>query len=381
MDLTRYIFIDGHCHPLSRRQMELDGLAMRQCFTESRSRKVMTEFVPESLHYTDMINRAGELFGINGEGELLSFRSNQDRTEYVRTLLDEMSFGALIVDGGFSPEEMMPPSQMASITGRPVFDCRRIETVLESAIMDSDSFANCLEQFATQLFVEAAGGGGIPVALKTIAGYRGGLDIKMCSVSDAESDYANVKRRFMAEPASRRIERCPFYHYCLMQAFELAACHNIPVQIHTGLGDDDADLVSVNPALLQPLFRSSTLHHTNFVLLHCYPYVREAAIMSALYPNVYMDLSLAINLVSPRATDLILEALACAPSSKILAGSDGHTSVESLWYGAYCWKRGLSVAMDKLVDEGFLSIAQAQQVAANILHGNAIRLYNLEGLI
>lgn len=379
MDLRSYIFVDQHAHPLTRNQMEMDGFSFRQCFTESRSRSVTMDFVPDSLHYTDMINQLGALFGTEGEGEILSLRSNQERTEYIRMLLDSMSFGALLIDDGYAPSDMMPLAQMASISARPVFKINRIEQVLEDSIANTSSFDELASKFAQMLVAETAGGGGKPVAFKTIMGYRGGLQLDIVSQKDAEADYPAVVELFK-DSARRRIERRPLYHYFLMQAFELAACHGLPVQVHTGLGDDDAELIKVNPALMQPLFKMQSLSHTKFVLLHCYPYVREAAIMAALYPNVYFDLSLSVNLVSARAADLILEGLACAPSTKLLAGSDGHTCVEALWYGALCWKRGLSLALDKLISEEYLSFEQAEVVAANVLHGNAIRLYQLEGL-
>jgi uncharacterized protein len=337
------------------------------------------DFLPDMLHYTNMLNTLRARFGVAGEGGLLSWRSQQDRTEYVRTLLDDMFFGGLIIDDGYAPPEAMPLAQMASITGRPVFACRRIESVLESSISEADSFDALSISFARSLVSDSAGGGGPPVALKTIMGYRGGLQLDIVSAAEAAADFAAVKQQFK-DPACRRLERRPLYHYFLMQAFELAACHSLPVQIHTGLGDDDADLVKVNPALMQPVFRLPTLQHTNFVLLHCYPYVREAAVMAALYPNVFFDLSLSVNLVSASAKQLIREALACAPSTKLLAGSDGHTAVESIWYGAYCWKKHLSSVLTDLILEEYLTPDQAQQVGANVLHGNAIRLYGLEGL-
>ena len=101
-----------------------------------------------------------------------------------------------------------------------------------------------------------------------------------------------------------------------------------------GLGDDDQDLIQANPALLQPLIRQATLKHTRWQLHHCYPYVREAALLCSLYPNVYTDLSLAINLLSPLSDHLLMEAYSCAPGNKILTATNGHSIAETRWYAA-----------------------------------------------
>ena len=50
----------------------------------------------------------------------------------------------------------------------------------------------------------------------------------------------------------------------------------LPVQLHTGFGDPDEDLHRANPALLAGFCRATRAGGTPIVLLHCYPYHREA---------------------------------------------------------------------------------------------------------
>ena len=62
-----------------------------------------------------------------------------------------------------------------------------------------------------------------------------------------------------------------------------------PVQFHTGLGDNDINLVLANPAHLQPMIEY--YKEVDFVLLHSsYPYTREAGYLASVYPNVFVDL-------------------------------------------------------------------------------------------
>jgi hypothetical protein len=329
-------FFDCHAHSILREHMKLDAGRFRACWTESRDAGMLDQHVPAHLHYMDMLRRLGELLSVTGEQAILEKRARLDEREYVRMLWDDAQIECLIVDHGFGGDKMLPIPQLEELAGRPVFECRRIETVLEDCIKITDSFSALNKEFAWRLVAETPLN---PVALKTIMAYRGGLQLDIVSSAQAESDYPAVKNEFAGGKA--RIARRPLYHYFLMQAFELAACHSLPVQVHTGLGDDDQDLVDANPALLQPLFRLDTLRHTNWILLHCYPYVREAALMCALYANVFMDLSLALTLVSPLADNLIIEAVSCAPFTKLLTATDGHSVPETHWYGATIWKESL----------------------------------------
>jgi predicted TIM-barrel fold metal-dependent hydrolase len=166
----------------------------------------------------------------------------------------------------------------------------------------------------------------------------------------------------------------------LWRAFEVARESSLPVQIHTGLGDSDEDLLESNPLLLKSMFENKNFSSVRFVLLHCYPFVREAAHLAALYPNVYMDLSLACFLVSANIETILTEAISLAPISKILTGTDGHSAPETHWYGALALKRGLSSVLSSLIEKDFLDYSHAVKIAEDILHGNARRLYKLEGL-
>ena len=60
------------------------------------------------------------------------------------------------------------------------------------------------------------------------------------------------------------------------------------VQFHTGLGDNDIDLLRSSPSHLQPVIKAYP--QTIFVLLHSsYPYTRDAGYLTAVYSNVFLD--------------------------------------------------------------------------------------------
>src|SRR5205814_7578670 len=95
----------------------------------------------------------------------------------------------------------------------------------------------------------------------TIAAYRGGLD--------------RVSETAVAALAANEATGDP-----------------LPVQVHCGFGDPDLHLARADPSHLKPLVERFA--ETPFVLLHCYPFVREAGWLAHVYRNVHFDVSLAI---------------------------------------------------------------------------------------
>jgi predicted TIM-barrel fold metal-dependent hydrolase len=139
----------------------------------------------------------------------------------------------------------------------------------------------------------------------------------------------------------------------------------VPLQIHTGFGDTDLDLALADPALLRPLFQDRRTKGCPVALLHCYPFVAQAAYLASVYPQIWMDLSLTIPLVEPLAAELVRDALGLCPATKLLAGTDGHSYPEMYWWGVRTWRRALT------------QIPDASEVADRILATNARELYRL----
>jgi predicted TIM-barrel fold metal-dependent hydrolase len=180
------------------------------------------------------------------------------------------------------------------------------------------------------------------VGLKTIAAYRGGLDLAL--VSDEVRDG-------------------------LMRALEANAEDPLPVQVHCGFGDADLSLPLARPGLLKPLIERYDT--TPFVLLHCYPFVREAGWLAHVYPNVFFDLSLTIPHVTQPATAL-REALELAPVSKLLYASDAARTPELYFLAATWWRDALAEVLPELSGD------DAEDDARAILRDNARALYRLD---
>jgi predicted TIM-barrel fold metal-dependent hydrolase len=163
--------------------------------------------------------------------------------------------------------------------------------------------------------------------------------------------------------------------YLLRAALEEAAAAEFPVQFHVAFGDDDADLRLANPLQLRALLTDPAFRRVPFVLLHCYPYIREAGYLAALYAHVFIDVSLAVPLTGHGCAAAFSEALELAPISKLLFATDAHSVPELFYVGALHGRQGLAQTLDRLVAEEIISADQAEEAAVDILWRNAAALY------
>ncbi len=148
-----------------------------------------------------------------------------------------------------------------------------------------------------------------------------------------------------------------------------------PLQVHTGFGDEDLYLPATNPALLKPLLEHPSAAGARIVVLHTYPYTRQAGWLASLYPNVYFDLSLAIPLAAHAAESLLSEALELAPWGQLLYASDGFVGPELFFLGARRFREALARVLEDLIRRGFLFGSEAEDVAEGVLRSNAHEIY------
>jgi predicted TIM-barrel fold metal-dependent hydrolase len=151
----------------------------------------------------------------------------------------------------------------------------------------------------------------------------------------------------------------------------------LPVQIHTGLGDRDLRLAAANPALLQPFLASAEPSGVPIVLLHCYPYHRQAGWLAQVFPHVYVDVGLTIAQVGARADAVIGEFCELAPFGKLLFSTDGYALPELYLVGAAQFRHSFGRLLGGWVADGAMAAEDGLRVAALVGAGNARRLYGL----
>lgn len=222
------------------------------------------------------------------------------------------------------------------------------------------------------------------VSFKSISAYRSGLDINL-NWTDEDLETALATMSFPTWNRIRGHDR-PIVRItdtilvdCIVKAgLEAARVHNIPVQFHCGFGDNDLDLTTANPLLLRPVF--TAYPDVKIVLLHAaWPYTRDAAYLTSVYTGVYLDLGLAIPLLSARGMfRAVDEALEIAPITKLLYSSDAHSVPDAFYLAARCGRRVISSVIAASVVSGDLGPDEAKEAIRKILAENAIRLYRLQ---
>ena len=370
MNLNHIPILDHHAHPLLRPEAIQTAVSFQQWFTESTHPATHQHHVPHSLFFRTGIKWLAELLGCEATiTAVLAARAAIPYTQWSHRLFNDANISMVLCDYGYSTADSYTPATFPALLPCPVHPILRLETYFQELIVVHSNFDDAIEAFIATLRQARADG---YVALKSIIAYRSGLDIAPADRAGAEAAYNSLHAE--AQRNGRvRLAAKPLCDYLLWLAAEEAARQELPLQIHTGFGDEDADLRTANPLHLRPLIAQTK---ANLVLLHIgWPFSRETAHLAALYPNVWLDLSLAIPFATTGIPALLREVLGMAHHSKILFATDAFTMPDIFWLAARWGRWGLGRVLDELISEGFLSAREAEETAVSILHRNAQTLY------
>ncbi|RZT15874.1 hypothetical protein EV589_4029 [Mycobacterium sp. BK558] len=287
--------------------------------------------------------------------------------ELATTMLPAAGVSRWIVDTGFKGDRITPHSRLAELAGGQSSEIIRLERVAEDLIEDGtapDDFPDAMRAALTRAADDPA-----VVGTKTIVAYRTGFDIDWSAPADA--DVVTRARDLAARPGSPRIDDPVLIAFGVHEA----AAHGLPIQVHVGFGDRDLDLHRCDPLLLLPLLR--TMPPVPLLLLHCYPYHRQAGYLAQAFDHVNFDVGLAINYLGPRSTGLVAEALDTAPFAKQLYSSDAFGPPELHVLGSVLWRRAMGLVLGEWVRTGDCSEADAIRIVDMIGVTNAQRVYGL----
>jgi hypothetical protein len=309
--------VDHHAHGILRARPSLDEF--RGLFSESPDARQWPH-VATGLTYRRALRELAAFFGCEpAEAAVYEHRLATNPGDYASALLRATGTDVLLVDDGYPPPEEAVEwrelGELAACDARPIL---RIEN------HTTDEIPTARERGY--------------VALKTIAAYRGGLD--------------RVSDQVVAALEANEATGAP-----------------LPVQVHCGFGDSDLWLARADPSHLKPLVER--FRETPFVLLHCYPFVREAGWLAHVYGNVWFDLSLTIPHVS-RPAEALRQALELAPVSKLLYASDAARTPELYYLAAKWWRESLAEVLEEALPPD-----EAERDGRAILHENALALYGL----
>jgi predicted TIM-barrel fold metal-dependent hydrolase len=376
IDFTQVPVIDNHCHGIMQDQTFNNLAGWRQAFTESTDPGMARDHVASTAFYRRLIRTLADFLGCEPvEEAVFAARTGRDGRELTGTLFRAANVDTLLLDTGFPPpEEVLPVPELGDLGGCRSEPMLRLEILMERLLAEHDSLEEVKEALVAEL--DDVRGRGY-VALKSIAAYRTGLDIREWSREEAEVAFQEY--RLAAGEGPARLVHKPLLDTLLHVAFVQAARQEVPVQFHVGYGDADTDLLLGNPLYLRPVLQRPDYRGMPVVLLHeCYPYTRQGGYLAAVYQNVYLDLSYGIPLLGyGEMLSFTRQALGVAPSSKLMYSSDGIGVPELHWISAIDGRRVIGEALGELVSRGELDLAAAEAAGEDVLRANATRLYAL----
>jgi uncharacterized protein len=313
------------------------------------------------------------LFGLGLDAtydDYLAVRAEHAPRELNRLMITATNASHLVVDTGLHASTLTTPAQLEEQTGIPSYEVVRLERVAEE-VAPASTPATFAAGFADSLRAAAVGA----VGFKSIIAYRYGLDVGDVRPTPAEVRTAFAEWQRTAEREQRfRITSPVLMTHILWEAVGLGK----PIQFHIGYGDSDISVFRADPSRLTRFLAATVDSGTRFTLLHCYPFVREAAILSQVFPHVYADVGLVTHFLGPAGATPLRQLLELTPFTKVLYSSDAYGLPEHFLVSALNWRRALGAVLDGWIGDGWVSAGEAERLALLMASGNAERVYDLQ---
>ncbi|MCU7822310.1 amidohydrolase family protein [Kitasatospora sp. DSM 101779] len=358
------MLVDHHCHSVLAD--ELDGTALGALITESDRPPAPGTSPFDSAIGLAVRRWCPPLLGLPALAEpadYLEARRATGAAEATARMLAGAGLAELLVDTGLTEaggRPLLPPGDLAALAGARLHEVVRLEAVAAEVRAPAPHWPDAV----AEALAEACAGA---VAVKSVLAYRAGLDIPGGPPTRSE-----VVRAAGARPPGRITDPVLLRHL-LWTAVGLG----LPIQLHTGFGDPDLQLHRADPALLVDFVRAVEPDGVPLVLLHGYPYHRQAAWLTQAYPHVYADVGLTLSYTGPRAAAVLGEVLELAPFGKVLASTDAYGLPELYPVGASQFRRALATLLDGWQTAGDCTEADALRITEALGSGNARRLYRI----
>lgn len=385
IDLSDVPVVDNHVHPWreSSKHLSAEALAESVSFVDAVVTSVREPFLPAeqleaplrlyretSLSVRALLVDLARFLGCEERWEAVAAARNRaaeaDYRGWAQRLFEDARIDALLVDeGGSRPR--VPLEQLGQIAPARLRRVARTDNFVRDLLEQEESWPRFFQRYQEELDAAIADGA---IAFKSVIAYRTGLNVEPISEDEA-------RRNFEVSRGGPISAQKPLRDFLLCHAMDVARERGLWVHIHAATGDPDIVFQRANPGQLYPLLHSERFRANRVVLIHGgWPWVSEAAVMVAMLPNLYLDVSEGAIFGLANLRQRILEVLESAPYTKILYAADASLP-EALWLVAKRYKRALGQVLGELAADGFFSPREAYAAGRAILHDNAARMYGL----
>jgi len=221
------------------------------------------------------------------------------------------------------------------------------------------------------------------VGVKCAVAYDRTIHFERATKGEAEKVLNTVLRNFEGHesrgpiPALSWRELKPLQDYMMHQIVRNAIDHKLPIQVHTGIQEGNANLINnSNPTRLMNLFLEYP--EARFDLFHAgYPFTSEMAVLGKTFPNVYIDLCWVWAIGAGVAQRVLNEWIEVVPANKILGFGGDYVFIEGAYASSRIAREGVAHTLAKRTRQGYLREDEAVALARKLLRDNARGLFGL----
>lgn len=364
--LAELPLIDNHCHLY---QADNQAHELATVLNLSALEKTPDQ-CRQTMIYRLMLRELGSYLNLSGatDEEILARRDELRRNDYAgwtAGLFNEGRVEALLIDTGYRPAAQ-PLERFEKVHPCGAHYIFRMESALDPLWQEYSRGGLDFREVEDRYYagLDAGLGQDKIVALKSILGYRTGLEVQPVDRSELLAGGAPEKN---------------FRDYFLFQTMKRLAPRRLPIQLHAAFGESHINMRNNNPIMLKYILDQSEFRELPIVLVHGgYPRCFEAGFLAMGYPNVYVDLSEMIPFVPLGAKQGIIDILNMAPFNKVLYGSDGFLIPEIHWLGSRMIRRIMADVLADFIDQGLFDFDRAVETASLIFSENSRKLYRLD---
>jgi predicted TIM-barrel fold metal-dependent hydrolase len=360
-------FVDHHCHGLVT--TDLDRVAFEGLMNEAARPSPLGTSLFDSTLGLAIRRWCAPVLDLEPHAPAdayLERRSQLGAAEVNTRLVGAAGIETFLVDTGLTPELITSPDELASLCGGRAHEVVRLEAVAAEALAEDTPPGDFAQEVESRLRASGA------VAAKSIAAYRVGLRLPDRRPSADELTAALSDVHPQAD-GTFRLAHPVVNAWLAWTAIELG----MPLQFHVAYGDNDVDLADCDPLRLTAFLRATQERGVPVMLLHNYPFHRNAAYLAQVFDHVFMDVGLATHNSGALSATLVRESFELVPFGKFLFSSDAYGLAELYHLGALLFGRGLTKVLSELVDDGEMSDDDAVRVARLVTSENARRVYGL----
>lgn len=305
-----------------------------------------------------------------GPDVYMARRQEFGNDEVTARFLRQSGITHFLLETGFRGDRIHDVHGMAKASRTRVDEVVRLEPLAEELALSGVGAAEFPAAFESLLDERTRAA----VGLKSIVAYRYGLDFEPAAPSRAEVvDAAGRWLREVERTGEARVGDPVLLRSLIWAGVE----RGLPLQFHVGYGDPDLDLERCDPLRMTGFLERVDPIGIPIMLLHTYPYHRNAGYLAQMFPNVYMDVGLGVNYTGARSRAVVAESLELAPFAKVLFSTDAWGMPELHYLGTTLWKSAMLASLELFVVTGEWSTAGAVRVIHLIAHENAERVYSI----